>query len=133
MKKKREKILLKDYLFTEKYPIIMSLFLNLQIMTNQLMELKKKKITQILTGKKPDEEMNRTNAFNRNISLRTGKNLILIYKKSDVTWFAVILENSIGTCYHENKIDPGYTWDAGVDYKKIEVQNTQEADFFSEF
>ena len=78
-------------------------------MTNQLMEFKKKKITQIFTGKKPDEEINRTNAFIRNISLRIGKDLTLIYDKSDVTWFAVILENSIGTCYHKNKIHPGYT------------------------
>ena len=75
-----------------------------------------------------EKDINRTNEIIKKFNIKNGKELTLLYLKTDVIQLADIFENFIKTAIKEYKINPlycyslpGYTWNAGLLYTQIKL------------
>ena len=82
-----------------------------------------------------EESINRTNDVIKRYNLNTMKDLTMLYMKNDVDLLADVFENFIELGMKTYKINPchyyslpGYTWDCGLKFTGIKLQNIQNVD-----
>ena len=82
-----------------------------------------------------DEEIERTKEIIKIFDIKNGEELGEIYLKSDVLLLACVFEKFIKVSINEFKINPlycvslpGYTWQCGLKYTGIKLQNLQDKD-----
>ena len=96
--------------------------------------LEKKDFFSKLKNKYPDdEEIERTREIIKIFGIKNGEELTEIYLKSDVLLLACVFEKFIKVSINEFKINPlycvslpGYTWQCGLKYTRINLQTLQD-------
>ena len=84
-----------------------------------------------------DKEIERTKEIIKRFSIKNGEELTQLYLKSDVLLLTCVFEKFIKVSVNENGINPlycvslpGYTWQCGLKYTKINLQTLQDKDLF---
>ena len=98
--------------------------------------MKKEDFFSKLKNKCPDdEEIQRTMDIIKKFNIKNGEELTKIYLKSDVSLLACVFEKFIKVSINEFKKNPlycvslpGYTWQCGLKYTGIILQNLQDKD-----
>ena len=96
--------------------------------------LKKENFFSKLKNKCPDdEEIQRTMDIIKKFNIKNGEELTQIYLKSDVLLLACVFEKFIKVSVNEFGINPlycvslpGYTWQCGLKYTRINLQTLQD-------
>ena len=98
--------------------------------------LKKEDFFSKLKNKCPDgEEIERTKEIIKKFNIKNGKELTEIYLKKDVLLLTCVFEKFIKVSFNEFDINPlycvslpGYTWQCGLKYTRINLQTLQDKD-----
>ena len=99
-------------------------------------DLKKEHFFSKLKNKCPDdEEIQRTMDINEKFNIKNGEELTEVYLKSDVLLLACVFEKFIKISVYQYDINPlycvslpGYTWQCGLKYTRINLQTLQDKD-----
>ena len=91
--------------------------------------------SKLKNGYPDDEEIERTMDIIKRFNIKNGEELTEIYLKSDVLLLACVFEKFIKVSVNEFDINPlfsvslpGYTWQCGLKYTRINLQTLQDTD-----